>query len=133
MEKICADSGKTLVIFVGQESWNDGLTFVTDDTEYLQVGTWLYDEGKKLDRHYHNIVPRQSDITQECVAVLSGKLLVKVYDLQKKYVTNFNMCPGDFAVFLAGGHEYEILEDRTRIIETKNGPFSGVTIDKTRF
>ena len=133
MEKIHAECGTTLVVFVGSETWKDGLTFVTDDTDYLQVGTWLYDEGKKLDRHHHNIVPRQSNLTQECVAVLSGKLLVKIYDLQKKYVTKFNMHPGDFAVFLAGGHEYEILKDRTRIIETKNGPFPGVALDKTRF
>ena len=40
---------------------------------------------------------------------------------------------GDFAVLLAGGHGYEIQEDDTRIIETKNGPFLGVDLDKTGF
>jgi hypothetical protein len=133
MEKIRAECGKTLVIFVDSKTWNDGLTFVTDDSNFLQVGTWLYDKGKKLDRHYHNIVPRENNITQECVAVLTGELLVKIYDLQQRYVTEFHMYAGDFAVFLEGGHEYEILEDRTRIIETKNGPFPGVDLDKTRF
>ena len=40
---------------------------------------------------------------------------------------------GDLAVFVYGGHGYEILEDDTKIIETKNGPFTGVENDKVKF
>jgi hypothetical protein len=32
-----------------------------------------------------------------------------------------------------GGHDYTILEDDTRILEIKNGPFLGREIDKTLF
>ena len=40
---------------------------------------------------------------------------------------------GDLAVFVYGGHGYEILEDDTKIIEAKNGPFINVEKDKERF
>ena len=40
---------------------------------------------------------------------------------------------GDLAVFGFGGHGYEILEDDTQIIESKNGPFISVDKDKKKF
>jgi hypothetical protein len=124
---------KTLVVLIKPEDWSKGLDFITSDDQYLQVGTWWYDEGKVLDRHYHNILDRRSDLTQECVTIMHGSMLVKVYDYDQNYLSKFIMEQGDFALFLGGGHEYTILENDTRIIETKNGPFLGVQLDKTRF
>ena len=45
----------------------------------------------------------------------------------------FVLNTGDLAVFAYGGHGYEILEDDTQIIESKNGPFIDVDTDKSRF
>lgn len=133
MHKITDTEQNLLAIYLRPEDWKQGLDFLTDDDKYLQVGTWYYPKGKKLDRHHHNIVERKSDITQECVVVMEGSMIVGVYDKNKKFVTSFTMFEGDFAVFFAGGHEYEILENDTRVLETKNGPFVGVDLDKTRF
>ena len=33
---------------------NDGLSFFTDESSFIQVGTWKYEKGKILDAHYHN-------------------------------------------------------------------------------
>ena len=115
------------------DEWKAGLDFITSDDEFLQAGTWRYDKGKVLDRHYHNHLPRVSEHTQECVVVLSGSLRVEVFGLTQNAICTFDLKQGDFAVFLRGGHRYEILADDTRILETKNGPFLGVDLDKTRF
>lgn len=122
-----------LAILVKPSDWKIGLDFITDEHEFLQVGTWYYSKGKVLDRHHHNFVERQTDITQECVTVMQGSLNVEIYDEDKLLVEEYIMSEGDFSVFLKGGHAYEILEDNTRILETKNGPFLGVEKDKTRF
>lgn len=133
METIHDEKGKLLAIIVSPSQWKEGLDFITTDEEFIQVGTWNYDKGKVLDRHFHNIVNRSSNLTQECVVVMSGSMLVDIYDDERKLIGSKRLAAGDFAVFLAGGHGYEILEDGTRIIETKNGPFLGVDLDKTRF
>ena len=86
-----------------------------------------------MDRHHHNILERKSNLTQECVIILSGRMKVDIYDKTNSLVDNFELFAGDLAIFEDGGHGYEILEDDTRIIETKNGPFMGIDLDKTRF
>ena len=115
------------------KDWNHGLDFITPDEEFIQVGTWWYEAGKELDRHYHNRVSREANLTQETVIVLQGSLEVALYDLKNILTKTFELKEGDFAVFLRGGHGYTVREDNTRIIEVKNGPFLGVNIDKTRF
>ena len=128
------DSNDTLLaIWKKSDEWEKGLSFLTSETDFIQVGTWWYEEGKILDRHHHNVVERSADLTQECVVIMCGSMNVKLYDFENEYVTEFTMQEGDFAVFLRGGHEYEILQDDTKIVEVKNGPFLGVDIDKTRF
>ena len=133
MKRYIDDTGKLISLLVEPEDWKTGLDFITEDHEFIQVGTWWYEKGKKLDRHYHNFVERSSNLTQECVVLVTGKMLVKLYDSSQQYLTQFTMTTGDFAIFFRNGHEYEILSDDTKIIEVKNGPFLGVNIDKTRF
>lgn len=124
---------KLLCFYQQQKDWNKGLDFLTNDSEYLQAGTWWYDEGKTLDRHYHNHHPRLAQKTNECIVVLAGSLAVNVFDTNLEFLERFHLRDGEFAVFLDGGHSYEITSDGTRVVETKNGPFPGVDIDKTRF
>ena len=100
---------------------------------FYRLGPGGMIKGKKLDRHYHNFIERNSNLTQECVVVISGKMRVDVFDEEQSFIESFTIVEGEFAIFEAGGHGYEILEENTKIIETKNGPFMGVNIDKTRF
>lgn len=113
--------------------WQTGLDFVTDDEKFIQVGTWNYNSGKRLDRHEHNIVDRNTNLTQECVFVVTGSMNVSFYSSMRVFIKKVMLKQFDFAVIYGGGHAYEILEDDTKIIEIKNGPFPGVDIDKTRF
>lgn len=125
--------GNLLCLLHKAKDWKKGLDFITPDPSYVQAGTWWYDTGTKLDRHYHNIFERTADRTCEVVYVVSGSMNVDLYDEQRRLMKTFAMVSGDTAVFIAGGHGYEITSDDTRILETKNGPFYGVEKDKTRF
>ena len=58
---------------------------------------------------------------------------VDLYTEEQEKFDDFVLYEGDLAVFAYGGHGYEILEDNTKIIETKNGPFIDVDTDKTKF
>lgn len=124
---------KVCCILHKASDWKEGLDFVTDENQFVQAGTWWYQSGKALDRHHHNRVPRQSDLTQETVIIMQGRLEVELYDFDNNFTEGFEMEAGDFAVFLCGGHGYNILDNDTKIIEVKNGPFVGVELDKTRF
>lgn len=127
------DGNQLIAIVRKYRDWKPGLDFVTSDETFIQVGTWNYNAGKKLDRHEHNIVTRQSDITQECVMVVSGSMNIDFYSSERNFLQQVCLEQFDYAVIFGGGHAYEILEDDTKILETKNGPFPGVEIDKTKY
>jgi hypothetical protein len=133
VKKYLDNDNKLICVIHHENEWVKGLDFLTNDKEFIQVGTWWYDKGKILDRHYHNEIERISTLTCECVFVVQGSILVSLYDDDKNFLGDFVLASGDTGIFLGGGHGYEILEDSTKILETKNGPFFGVELDKTRF
>ena len=71
--------------------------------------------------------------TQEMTYVKKGSMRVLLYDDEQNYLQDFVLYESDLAVFGYGGHGYEILEDNTKIIEAKNGPFVDVQTDKRKF
>ena len=124
---------KTFCIVYTDKDWKKGLNFITSEDYYIQAGSWWYDKGKVLDSHTHNEFERKAYRTQETVFVKQGKMKVTLFSESQKYLDEFILYEGDLAVFVYGGHGYEILEDNTKIIETKNGPFTGVEKDKIKF
>lgn len=128
--KLC---GQICCIIYEDADWVRGLNFITPNDMFIQAGSWWYDAGTTLQRHYHNEFDRVATRTQETVYVRRGRLRVDLYDHDQNYFQDFIMKEGDFAVFACGGHGYEILDDDTQILETKNGPFIDVETDKTKF
>ena len=125
--------GKLFCILYKESDWVKGLNFITRDEDFIQAGSWWYDAGKILDSHTHNEFPRTAMRTQESIYVVQGSMKVKLFTEQHEYIEEYTMYKGDLAVFTYGGHGYEILENDTKIIETKNGPFVGVEKDKVKF
>ena len=126
--------GDQLIAIIRQfNEWKPGLDFVTPDETFIQVGTWSYDAGKTLDRHEHNVHERTANLTQECVFIVTGSMNVDFYGSNREFIQRVLLQQFDYAAIFGGGHAYEILEDNTRILETKNGPFLGANIDKTRY
>jgi len=131
--KIYKHAGKIISIVYRDADWVEGLNFITPDEMFVQVGSWWYPKGKKLDSHVHNEFERLATRTQEMTYVKKGSMRVLLFDEEHNYLEDFIIYVGDLAVFAYGGHGYEILEDNTQIIEAKNGPFLDVETDKTKF
>ena len=125
--------GKINVIIYRDEDWVEGLNFITPESMFMQVGSWWYKKGKILYKHIHNEFDRVANRTQECVYVRKGSMKVTLYSEEFEEFDTFILYTGDLAIFANGGHGYEILEDNTQIIESKNGPFTGVEKDKIKF
>ncbi|MBI3500276.1 MAG: hypothetical protein HY063_00630 [Bacteroidetes bacterium] len=132
MEKI-ESGGHLLVLVCRDNEWTDGLNFITPDSFFVQAGTWGYNKGKILAAHIHKEHPRTALKTYETVYVKQGKLKAFIYDNDRKFVKEIILSAGDYAVFAEGGHGYEILEDNTKVLEVKNGPFVSVEKDKDKF
>lgn len=133
MEKIKDKDGKLLCLIHRKDDWEEGLDFLSEDNDSVQVGTWYYNENKKLQMHSHNYVDRSVNITQECVYMVSGSMLADIRDRDLNPVKQVILNTGDLAIMLDGAHGYEILENGTKVLETKNGPFLGVEIDKIKY
>lgn len=124
---------KVLARLVKAEDWNEGLGFYSNDDEVIQVGTWQYDSGKALMKHIHNEVDRTITRTNEVLYVVSGKVKAFVYDLEENLVEELMVDEGDTLILLDCGHGYEIMADKTKVIEIKNGPYLGAETDRRRF
>ncbi|MGE5389739.1 MAG: hypothetical protein ACM3PE_01620 [Deltaproteobacteria bacterium] len=110
--------------------WQEGSNFFSEDHEYLQVGTWNYPAGKTLGPHIHNGVYRTINYTCEALFVFSGSVQASIYDCQERLIEQVVLKKGDILILLQGGHGYEILEDHTRVLEIKNGPYGGADVDR---
>jgi hypothetical protein len=124
---------KVLARLVRAEDWNEGLGFYSNDEEVIQVGTWHYSKGKELLKHMHNKVERTILRTNEVLFVVSGKVKAFIYDLEEQPVGELMVNAGDTLILLDCGHGYEIMEDNTRVLEVKNGPYLGAETDRRRF
>ena len=132
VEEIKKDD-KVLARLVRAEDWNEGLGFYSNDEEVIQVGTWHYSKGKELLKHMHNEVERKILRTNEVLYVVSGKVRAFIYDLEEQRVGELMVNAGDTLILLDCGHGYEIMEDNTRVLEVKNGPYLGAETDRRRF
>lgn len=114
------------------EAWSAPLKFFSADEDFIQVGAWSYDAGKHLLAHTHNEVPRTFPRTQEALFVWKGSIRAHVYDTRREKIDEFVAREGDVVIMLAGGHGYDVLEDGTRVLEVKNGPYVGAEADRVR-
>jgi hypothetical protein len=116
-----------------EDAWKDGLSFFSENEEFIQAGTWGYDAGKELKAHAHNLVTREVLWTQEVLYIRRGRVRAEVYNLQDEKIDELIGGSGDVMILLRGGHGYEILEDGTQVLEVKNGPYVGADADRRRF
>lgn len=114
------------------EVFKEGLTFFSDTSEFIQVGSWNYNNGKQLKAHKHNSFDRLTNITQEAIFVYKGLLNASIYDSENNFMEKIQLSSGDLLVVLMGGHGYEILQDNTLVLEFKNGPYFGPDKDRVR-
>ena len=129
IEKI-VDKNLTIALIVRGNDWEKGLNFITSDHDFQQVGTWVYNKGKKIEPHTHLRCERTVEKTQEIIYVRRGRVKVDFYGEQQQFLRSLELSSDDLAIFLNGGHGFEILEDDTMVFESKNGPYLGKDEDK---
>lgn len=131
MEGELVKDGKIIIAKIYRNTnWPENLNFYTSDADFVQVSTWNYNQGKHLKAHGHKIAERKSNRTEEVIFVKLGKLKVAFYSESNELIYENIMKTGDFAIIFAGGHAYDILENKTQVLEIKNGPYLGLEVDK---
>ena len=109
-----------------------GLSFLTGDSDFVQVGLWTHPKDTHLNAHIHNLFDRSAMRTQEVVYVVAGAIRVHLYDELGSPLEDHDVVAGGLIVCFAGGHGYTILEEGTRVLEVKNGPYHGPELDRRR-
>lgn len=117
--------GKVLKVHTAKDP---GLNFITPEVEPLQLGIYNLEEGQIIKSHVHKNVPRNVDMVQETIYVISGKLDVTFY-FDTEVVTTCHLFAGDALWLRTGGHGFKAARD-TRLFYTKQGPYLGKEDDK---
>jgi hypothetical protein len=114
------------------ELFEEGLKFYSGNEERIQVGTWNYPKDTQLIPHSHNQINRTVTRTSEVIFVLAGSIHADIYDDNHDLLWEGELYQGDLLICLEGGHGYRTLEDITKVLEVKNGPYFGQDIDRRR-
>lgn len=126
-------NNKVVARHIVGEDIQAGLNFFSNDSEFIQVGEWNYDEGKELAAHIHNEVERKVTRTNEVLFVIMGRVKADIYSIDEIFLESVILNSGDILVLLECGHGYHILDNGTKVLEVKNGPYLGADIDRRRF
>lgn len=127
---IIKDGELIVAKIIKNSDWPENLQFYSEDKDFLQIATWNYNSGKHLKAHGHKICERISNRTSEVLFVKNGRIKAYFYSEEDKIIKEDELGAGDIAIIYAGGHAYDILEDKTQVLEIKNGPYPGLEADK---
>lgn len=135
MIKKIIHNNKTFAIIFKKENKDveKGHNFLTDESNNLQVGIIAYPKGYVISNHIHHPVERNIIGTQEMLYVESGRMKVIFLTENGDKVNEEILECGDLVVLIEGGHGMEMLEENTRIIYTKQGPYVSKEKDKRVF
>src|SRR3990167_3574498 len=104
---------------------------LSPESEFLQVAyLYLPKKGHKFKAHQHNRQIRKITTTQECWAVIKGRIKVSFYDLDKSFLEDIILNEGDVSITYFCGHNYTVEEDNSVVYECKQGPYLGQLRDK---
>lgn len=122
---------KLLHLIVRQEDFAPGRIDVSGQYEFLQCALLNMEKGKTFKPHKHiwKDGPRKI-IAQESWIVIAGKVRCTLYDQDDTILAQPVIGPGEASFTFEGGHTYEILQDGTKVLEYKTGPYQGQQKDK---
>jgi hypothetical protein len=108
-----------------------GVNFITDPAAPVQLGLIAHPRGRQVERHLHPAHARTVSHTTEILVIKTGTVLVYFYNSRKDRVAGRHLYTGDVLIHLAGGHEFQVLDD-CEIIEVRPGPYDPLQ-DKVKF
>lgn len=114
------------------ETQKDFREDIVDPENFIQCSSLRMDKGKTFRPHKHieKVRAYSNQIAQESWIVIRGSVKCIFYDTNDIIIAMPILRAGDASFTLAGGHNYEILEDDTIIYEYKTGPYEGQLFDK---
>ena len=122
---------KLLHIVTSVDEIKSGRIDVVPEEEYLQLAILKMNKGKTFQPHKHICFEKITNIAQESWFVFRGKVKCIFYDIDDSIIDEPILNEGDISMTFRGGHNYEILEDNTIVLEYKTGPYLGQEFDKT--
>lgn len=131
VEQIKDEHGTVICHIIRGNYSPDKTEFYTPDNYSQQLGIIKYAGGGSIKPHFHNKLAREVHYTQEVLVIRKGKVKVNLFNNESlTFLTSVVLNSGDTILLASGGHGFEMLED-TEMLEIKQGPYSGVTNDKT--
>ncbi len=110
---------------------NKGRVDLIDPNNFIQCSSLNLPKGTTFKPHYHIISSCDPEkIAQESWSVVRGSVRCMFYDIDKTELAERIIKAGDASFTLFGGHNYEILEERTLVREYKTGKYKGQEFDK---
>ncbi|WP_282125713.1 hypothetical protein [Marinifilum flexuosum] len=110
----------------------EGVEFPTPSEATFQFGFGQIIEDKNLLPHIHKRVNREINTTSEFLYVVSGEMIVDVYDENEKFIEKVILKDNMALLQFIGGHEIS-LRAGTKYFEIKQGPYFGRDFDKYDF
>lgn len=123
--EIISEGNNVFAIILRKEFDEPGAHFFTPNEFSQQLGMLTHKKGTSIKKHRHKLIKREIFQTQEVLLLLKGKLKIDLYNNEEKKLKSVILNPGDSILLAQGGHSVEILED-SKIIEIKQGPYSGL-------
>lgn len=129
-KKITHKSRMVALVVYGRQLKQEGVHFLTDELNALQIGTHNVKKGKKYNLHYH-VLDKFITVKsiQEILYVVEGKILVTLTTKKGVSIDRVELKSGDSILLIDEAHEIEVLED-TQLFEVKQGPYPGVHFAK---
>ena len=103
---------------------------LTDKNKFLQVSLLNLKKDMSFSPHVHLSHVKKTYISSEAWIVISGKLKVIFYDVDKSIIYEDVLKKGDVSILFQGGHVFKPLTKNTLIFEIKNGPYLGPKKEK---
>ncbi len=125
-------NGEIIAIVVRDAVEIDGINFFSPPEFSQQLGLISRKKDYIIKPHIHKRVPREVSVTQEVLHILSGRIEITLYGKNKEKIKSVELKAGDTILLASGGHGIKILDD-AKILEVKQGPYSGVDGDKEHF
>ena len=130
IERIYNSKSELMAIIIRSEYSTEGINFITDSNENMQLAYMGHKKNSSIQPHYHNKVERTINTTCETLIIRKGTLKVNFYE-NMQYCDSRVLNSGDVIALFRDGHGFESLTD-IEMIEIKQGPYMG-EVDKTRF
>lgn len=113
---------KNILIGIKISKMEKGSIPQTNPEEPVGILTFKHSKGSHFQAHIHRPMTRKTAKLEECFIVQKGKIRIKLYGTNHKFIKTIFLTAGQAFLTVNGGHEISVIED-CEMYEIKNGPY----------